>query len=117
MGKYCESVGLGDDVYLDEFSKPNRIRLMGAFAMAMREGRFSRQSHGPLAESTVRGTILCVYLSFRDDDAESIQQKMRMENLEEFYQDSSGPYATKTQTQNNKKCSQLKHYIVMMYKK
>ena len=57
MGKYCESVGLGDDVYLDGFSKPNRIRLMGAFAMAMREGRFSRKSDDPLAESTIRGAI------------------------------------------------------------
>ena len=62
--QYCESIGLEDDVYLDEFSNPNRIRLMGAVAMAMREGIFSRQSHGPLTESTIRGTIsLLIYLA------------------------------------------------------
>ena len=41
---------------------------MGAFAMAMREGRFSRQSHGPLAECTIRGTISHTSSSFRDND-------------------------------------------------
>ena len=41
---------------------------MGAFVMAMREGRFSRQSHGPLADSTIRGTISYIFSSFRDND-------------------------------------------------
>ena len=35
--------------------------------MAMREGRFARQSHGTLAEGTVRGTISFVSSSFRDN--------------------------------------------------
>ena len=37
-------------------------------AMAMREGRVSRQSHGPLPESTIRGAISHVSSSFRDND-------------------------------------------------
>ena len=36
--------------------------------MTMREGRFSRQSHGPLADSTIRGTISYIFSSFRDND-------------------------------------------------
>ena len=65
--KYCESVGLENDIYLADFSKPIRNQLIGAFAMAMRERRFSRKSHGPLAEGTVRGTISFVSPSFRDN--------------------------------------------------
>ena len=68
MEKYCESVGIEDNVYLEGFSRPNRIRLMGAFAMDMREGQFSRRSHGPLAESLIRGAISFVSLFFRDND-------------------------------------------------
>ena len=36
--------------------------------MALREGRFSRQSDAPLAESTIRGAISFVSSSFRDND-------------------------------------------------
>ena len=36
--------------------------------MSMCEARFSRQYNGPLAESTVRGTISYTSLSFRDND-------------------------------------------------
>ena len=36
--------------------------------MAMREGKFSRKSDGPLAESTIRGAISYVSSSFRDND-------------------------------------------------
>ena len=66
--KYCESVGLAEeDVYLDGFLRHNRIIIMGAFAMAMREGVFLRRFDGPLAESAVRGTISHVSLSFGDN--------------------------------------------------
>ena len=42
--------------------------LMGAFAIPLRKGRFSRQSHGSLAESIIRGTISHVSSSFRDNN-------------------------------------------------
>ncbi len=35
--KYCESIGL-TDVYLDNFLRNQRIKLMGAFAVAMHKG-------------------------------------------------------------------------------
>jgi hypothetical protein len=41
---------------------------MGAFAMALREGRFSKRTHAPLAEGTIRNTILFVASTFRDND-------------------------------------------------
>ena len=60
-------IGLEDDLYLDEFSRHDKNRLMGAFAMALREGRFSRPSDGTLAEGTVRGAVSNVSSSFRDN--------------------------------------------------
>ncbi len=39
--------------------------MLGAFAMAVREGRFLRERHEPLAEGTVRGTISHVVQAFR----------------------------------------------------
>ena len=65
--EYCLSVGIGEDLFLDSFSRHDRIRLMGAFAMAVREGRFSKQHDGTLAEGTVRGTISNVSTSFREN--------------------------------------------------
>lgn len=63
--EYCASIGL-TDTYLDGFDKHQRIKLMGAFAMALREGRFSGV-YGTLAESTVRGSISNVVSTFREN--------------------------------------------------
>jgi hypothetical protein len=52
--QYADPIGLGDKLFLHGFSRPNRIKLMGAFAVAMREGRFSERSDGPLAEGTIQ---------------------------------------------------------------
>ncbi len=54
------------DVYLDNFSHNQQIQLMGAFAMAMREGPFWGD-YGTLAEGTVRSAILYVVLTFREN--------------------------------------------------
>eukprot|EP00957_Ditylum_brightwellii_P018250 1374799-Ditylum_brightwellii.AAC.1 len=41
---------------------------MGAFAMALREGRFSRKSYDTLAEGTVRGDISYAAQTFQEND-------------------------------------------------
>ena len=51
--EYANSIGIGNDLFLDGLPKPNRIKIMGAFAMALREGRFSKRTHAPLAEGTI----------------------------------------------------------------
>ena len=66
--QYAESIGLQDDIFLDGFTRPNKNKLMGAFAMALREGRFSKRHDGPLAEGTIRGAISYVASTFRDSD-------------------------------------------------
>ena len=53
---------------LDHFKRGQRIRLMGAFAIAVREGRFSGPSYDTLAEGTVRGAISFVSQTFREND-------------------------------------------------
>ena len=53
---------------MDEFHKGGRIRVLGAFAMALRQGRFSGPAYDTLVESTVRSTISFVSQKFREDD-------------------------------------------------
>ena len=63
--EYCQSIGMRD-TYLNGFDRHQRIKLMGAFAMALREGRFS-QSHGTLAEGTIRSSVSYVVSTFREN--------------------------------------------------
>ncbi len=63
--QWCKSVECAK-LFLDSFSQVERNLLLGAFAMAIREGRFSRDRSEPLVEGTVRGTISCVVQAFRE---------------------------------------------------
>ena len=65
---WCDQIGLIDDYFLDNFTKGQRIRLVGAFAMAMRDARFSGPAHDTLAERTVRSTVSYVASTFREND-------------------------------------------------
>ncbi len=40
---YLSSIGLQVDLYLDNLSRGNKHRILGAFAHAIREGRFCTQ--------------------------------------------------------------------------
>ena len=66
--EYTDSVGLGSNPFLDGFSRHQQIRLMGAFAMAYREGRFSGPSYECLAEGTVRSALSAISQTFREND-------------------------------------------------
>ena len=63
--EYCKSIGL-DDIYLDGLDRLQRIHIIGAFAVAVREGRFSGD-YGTLAEGTVRSTVSYVVSTFREN--------------------------------------------------
>ena len=65
---YCGSIGIVEDDFLDHFTRGQRIRIMGAFDMAIREGIFLGPSHGTLVESTIRGAISYVSQTFREND-------------------------------------------------
>jgi hypothetical protein len=38
FNKYLDSIGLAHDPYLESFSRSQRNRIIGAFAMALRQG-------------------------------------------------------------------------------
>ena len=90
--EYANSIGIGDDLFLDGLSKPNRIKLMGAFAMALSEGRFSKRAHAPLAEGTTLNN--------------QIQPRTMTASLADFYQGYSEHLETKIKRRNNRKHSQ-----------
>jgi hypothetical protein len=66
--QYSNSIGLGDNPFLDGFSRYQQIRLMGAFAMAYREGHFLGPSNECLAEGTVRSALSAISQTFREND-------------------------------------------------
>jgi hypothetical protein len=63
--EFIESIGIQDDPFLDTFTRHQRNILIGAFAMAVRSGRFSGQSYDTLAAGTVSNTISYLASAFR----------------------------------------------------
>eukprot|EP00957_Ditylum_brightwellii_P166582 12680293-Ditylum_brightwellii.AAC.1 len=55
--EYAESIGVDNDIYLDSLSRGLKINIMGAFAMALCEGRFPGEPYDSLAEDIVRGAL------------------------------------------------------------
>jgi hypothetical protein len=60
---YCESIGC-TDLFTDRLTQNEQIFMLGAFAMAVKEGRFSRDCHEVLVEGTVRGAVSHVVQTF-----------------------------------------------------
>jgi hypothetical protein len=78
-GGYNKIIGNGN-LFLKSFSWHQQIKLIGAFALALREGQFSGPAYDKLAESRVTGTLQYVCVTFRkngypnlflDEDARS----------------------------------------------
>jgi hypothetical protein len=65
--KYLDSIGLSHDVFLDSFTRSKRNKIIGAFAMAVRQGRFSTKAHDTLASGSVRNTISDISATFREN--------------------------------------------------
>jgi len=61
--EWCTTVGC-DDLFLDKFAQLERNLMLGAFAVVVREGRFTRNRTDTLAEGTVCGTISHVVQAF-----------------------------------------------------
>ncbi len=75
---YCKSIGC-TDLFMDQLTQNEQISMLGAFAMAVREGELLRDCHKMLVEGTVRGAVPHVVQTFRavgrqnptkDDDRE-----------------------------------------------
>ena len=72
--EYCRSIGLGDNLFLEDMSRTHRIEIIGSFAVAIRQGQFSRPCDAPLAESTVSNTINHVAAVFRENGYDDPQR-------------------------------------------
>ncbi len=68
--EYCDSIRLGGNYFLNDIPRQQRIELMGAFAMAVREGQILRPGDGPLAKKSVTNTITAVAATFRENGRE-----------------------------------------------
>ena len=66
--KYLASIGLGDDIFLDDLEQNERNRVISAFASAVRAGRFSAERYSRLVCSTVADTIQQISSTFRSND-------------------------------------------------
>jgi hypothetical protein len=62
--EYILSIGIKNNLFLKNFSREHRHIIIGAFAMAVREARFSRASHEQLAAGTVKDTVHYVCVTF-----------------------------------------------------
>ena len=38
--EYCQSIGLGDNLFLEDMSRTHRIEIIGGFVVAMHQGQF-----------------------------------------------------------------------------
>ena len=65
-GEYNKSIG-NSDFFLESFSKHQRIKIIDAFAMAVREGWFSGQAYDLLVESTVESAVSYVCMTFQEN--------------------------------------------------
>ena len=41
FSEYCKSIGLGDNLFLEDMSRTHRIKIIGGFAVAVHQGQFS----------------------------------------------------------------------------
>ncbi len=67
FSRYLESIGISHDIFLDSFTRSQRNKIIGAFAMALCEGRFLGLSHNTLAVGTIRNSISDVCATFREN--------------------------------------------------
>jgi hypothetical protein len=64
--------------------RQHKLAIIGAFAVAIREGRFSRQSDAPLAKTTVSNTVNAVAATFRET-GEKTHTETQNATLGDFY--------------------------------
>jgi hypothetical protein len=63
--RYLFSIGLQDDLFLDNFSRGNKHKILSAFAQAIREGRFCNRAPKNVKAESVRATLDCVAQAYK----------------------------------------------------
>jgi hypothetical protein len=99
---YRDSIGLTSNYFLDGLTRQQRIAIMGAFAVAICEGRFSRPGDGPLAKKSVQNTINAVVRTFCENGREDPHRDAERQ-VSRLLQWQMRSYKKMTQKKNNKK--------------
>ena len=102
--RYCGSIEIIEDEFLDQFTRGQQTRIMGAFPWLSVKEDF--QDH--LMEPWLKAQSEVPFnMSHRPSGKITGQtkQKMKTATLEEFYRGSTEPTKTATQIQNNKRTS------------
>jgi len=82
--EYCGTIGLGDNLFLEDMSQIHRIKIIGDFAVAVHQGKFSCPRDAPLAESTVSDT-LTMWLRSTGKMGTATQNRMSSVTSHDFY--------------------------------
>jgi hypothetical protein len=63
--QFINSISIQSDPFLDNFTRYQRIKILGAFAHALREGRFNTKRSNLIKSDSCRASIDCVAQTFR----------------------------------------------------
>jgi hypothetical protein len=62
---YLLSIGISDDPFLEQFSKGQRHKILGAFVSALREGRFSTKKSTMIRSDSIQAALDCISQTFK----------------------------------------------------
>ncbi len=62
--RYIKSISIDSDPFLNGFTKFQRIKILGAFAYAIREGRFHHHRANCIKSESCQATIDCMAQTF-----------------------------------------------------
>jgi hypothetical protein len=65
-GEYSKCIG-NNNLFLESFLRHQRIKIIRAFALALREGLFSGPTYDKLVESTISSTVSYICATFREN--------------------------------------------------
>jgi len=60
-----QSIGIGDDPFLDSFDRGQKHKLLSAYGQFIRKGRFGAKSPKLLKADSVRASLDCVAQAFK----------------------------------------------------
>jgi hypothetical protein len=101
--EYILSIGIKNNLFLENFSREHRHIIIGVFAMAVREARFSRASHERLAAGTVKDTMQFVCANFFKTMGTKTHPSTTTGSLHSFYSENLGHSKILIQKKSTKK--------------
>jgi hypothetical protein len=67
FSRNLKSIGIGHNIFLDSFTRSQRNKIIGAFAIALRQGQFLGPAHDTFALGTIQNTISDISATFQEN--------------------------------------------------